>query len=309
MKTTLRKYSNDSDNEKIRQFLYRLFLLNNRHEYNWPVYRWDYWYWHVNKNIFQFDLNAAIFMWENPYGELVALLHPDNKGEVFMQVAPDYHSGEMEIEMMAVAEMQFSVLQPNGEQQLTIFAGDNDLLRQDLLLRRGYSRDTWPEYQRRRDMSEPVPEVLTPLGFTLRPMGDQNDDPARSWLSWKAFHPDEPDSAYKGWEWYLNVEKAPLYRRDLDLVAQAPNGDLAAFATVWWDSKTQTAAFEPVGTHPTYRRLGLARALMAEGIRRAKALGATLMTVGSYSESAGALYASLGFREYDLSVPWVKNWR
>jgi hypothetical protein len=37
-------------------------------------------------------------------------------------------------------------------------------------------------------------------------------------------------------------------------------------------------------------------------------LGATLCTVGSYSEAAGALYASLGFTEYDLSEPWVKKW-
>ena len=102
-----------------------------------------------------------------------------------------------------------------------------------------------------------------------------------------------------------NVQAAPLYRRDLDLVAVAPDGELAAFCTVWFDDVTRTAAFEPVGTHPAHQRRGLGRAVMAEGLRRAARLGATLCAVGSYSEAAGALYASLGFTEYDLSEPWV----
>jgi len=37
-------------------------------------------------------------------------------------------------------------------------------------------------------------------------------------------------------------------------------------------------------------------------------LGATRCTVGSYSEAAGALYASLGFNDYDICEPWVKEW-
>ena len=129
--------------------------------------------------------------------------------------------------------------------------------------------------------------------------------PARSWVSWRAFHPDEPDDKYEGWEWYRNVQRAPLYRRDLDLVAVAPDGELAGFCTVWFDEATRTAAFEPVGTHPAHQRKGLGKALLAEGLRRVQRLGATLTTVGSYSHAAGALYASVGFTEYDLSEPWV----
>jgi hypothetical protein len=35
---------------------------------------------------------------------------------------------------------------------------------------------------------------------------------------------------------------------------------------------TRTAAFEPVGTHPTHQRKGLGKALMAEGLRRVHAI-------------------------------------
>jgi len=99
------------------------------------------------------------------------------------------------------------------------------------------------------------------------------------------------------------VQRAPLYRRDLGRVAVTPAGALAAFCAVWFDDMTRTAAFEPVGTRPGHQRRGLGRALMVEGLRCAARLGATLCTVGSYSEAAGALYASLDFTEHDLSEP------
>jgi GNAT superfamily N-acetyltransferase len=63
-----------------------------------------------------------------------------------------------------------------------------------------------------------------------------------------------------------------------------------------------------VGTHPAHQRKGLGKAIMAEGLRRVQRLGATLAAVGSYSEAAGALYAAMGFTDYDLSEPWVKVW-
>jgi len=308
MKLTQRKYQYDDDQWRIRQFVREVFLINQRREIGWPLYRWDYWRWHVNENIFKFNLNAAVFLWETSDGCLAAVLHPEGTGEAILQIHPDYLSTELEVEMLATAEVQFATMQAGGSQRLTIWAHQSDSLRQDLLKRRGYSKGSYPEYQRRRDMKLPIPDISTPSGYTIRALGDVDEHPARSWVSWKAFHPDEPDEKYQGWEWYRNVQRAPLYRRDLDLVAVAPNGELAAFVTLWFDDVTRTAAFEPVGTHPDYQRQGLGKALMAEGLRRVRDLGATLCTVGSYSQAAGNLYASLGFTEYDLSEPWVKEW-
>jgi mycothiol synthase len=288
--------------------LREVFFVNNRREMSWSLYRWDYWRWHVNENIHQFNLNAAIFLWENSEGCLAAVLNPDSKGEVFLQVHPAYHTPDLDIDMMSVAETQFAITQPEGKQHLLAWVHESDHLRQDILQRRGYTRCGYPEYQRRRGMDTPLPQFPVPEGYTIRALGDKDDLPARSWVSWKAFHPNEPDEDYQGWEWYCNLQRAPLYRRDLDLVAVAPNGEHAAFCTLWFDDVTRTAAFEPVGTHPSHQRKGLGAATMAEGLRRARDLGATLCLVGSYSESAGALYTKLGFTDYDLSEPWVKEW-
>jgi predicted N-acetyltransferase YhbS len=145
-------------------------------------------------------------------------------------------------------------------------------------------------------------------GYAVRALGDEAELPARSWLSWKAFHPDEPDERYEGWEWYRNVQRVPIYRRDLDLVAVAADGTLVAFCTVWLDDVSRTAVFEPVGTHPSHQQRGLGKAVMTEGLRRAQRLGATLASVSSYSTAAHALYAAVGFTAFDLSEPWHKTW-
>jgi hypothetical protein len=113
----------------------------------------------------------------------------------------------------------------------------------------------------------------------VRALGEVEELPARSWASWRAFHPDEPDERYQGWEWYHNIQRIPLYRRDLDVVAVAPNGEIASFCTVWFDDVTRTGVFEPVGTAPEHQRRGLGKAVMCEGLQ-----------------------------EYDLSEPWAREW-
>ena len=307
MKLTMRKYRDETDYWHIRQFLREIFLCNERREYSWPLYRWDYWRWHVNENIFRFDLRAAVFLWEAPDGRLAAVLNPEGRGEAFPQVHPDFRSADLEVEMISIAETQYASTLANRRQRLAVWSSAQDALRRDILQRRGYVQAGAAEYQRRRSLSGAV-EARPADGYSVRVLGDADELPARSWLSWKAFHADEPDCAYEGWEWYRNVQRAPLYRRDLDFVAVAPTGELAAFCTLWFDDVTRTAAFEPVGTHPAHRRRGLATAVMTEGLRRARSLGATLATVNSGAGAAGALYASLGFTDYDLNEPWVKDW-
>jgi mycothiol synthase len=133
--------------------------------------------------------------------------------------------------------------------------------------------------------------------------------PARSWASWRGFHPDEPDEHFtdRDGAWYRVIQRMPLYRRDLDMVAIAPGGEIAAFCTLWYDDVTRTGYFEPVATVPEHQRRGLGKAVMAEAMRRIKRLGATLVTVGGYSPEANALYASIVSAEYDLSEPWQRK--
>ena len=66
----------------------------------------------------------------------------------------------------------------------------------------------------------------------------------------------------------------------------------------------------PVGTHPRFRRLGLAGAMMLHGMRLARSAGATHATVACLGapgiHGARELYYGLGFRELSRDAPLIK---
>jgi len=308
MKPIQRTYQLEEDYWCIREFLREVSILNDRHDFAWSLLRWDYWRWHGNENISHFNLQDVITLWELDT-KLVAVLNLESRGEAFFQIHPVYHEAELISEMLDVAETKLANQKDDGKNELIVWMNAADDVMKKVFTERGYARSKFSaEHMRRRFLSQPTPDSTTPSGYNVRALGDESELPARSWLSWKAFHLAEPDEKYQGWEWYKNVQRVPLYRRDLDIVAVAEDGELAAFCTVWFDDITRTAVFEPVGMHPNHQKRGLGKAVMSEGLRRAQRLGATLATVSSYSTGAHALYESMGFTEVDLLEPWIKEW-
>jgi ribosomal protein S18 acetylase RimI-like enzyme len=307
MKLTMRPYQTDEDYWRIRTFLREVFLLNDWREFSWQAYRFDYWRWHGIENMGHGRLETDVFLWETPDGELAAVLNRESPGSVFLQVHPVFRSVDLENEMLDVAEKHLTVADSESGESLRVWADENDPVRIDLLKQRGYAQTGQVDYQRRRDLSEPIPDITDPAGYTVRSLGGVDEHPARSWLSWRAFHPDATQEEYEGWQWYANIQRAPLYRRDLDLIAVSDDGELAAFSTIWFDDVTRTGAFEPVGTSPEHQRRGLASAVMREGLRRLQRLGADLAFVGSWNEATHRLYGSLGFDRYDISSAWRKR--
>jgi ribosomal protein S18 acetylase RimI-like enzyme len=66
--------------------------------------------------------------------------------------------------------------------------------------------------------------------------------------------------------------------------------------------------FEPVCTHPAHRRLGLARTLILEGMRRLHDLGALTADVESGDgEVASTLYRECGFSEEYHAHVWRRR--
>ncbi|MBE9474129.1 MAG: GNAT family N-acetyltransferase [Chloroflexi bacterium] len=177
-------------------------------------------------------------------------------------------------------------------------------MRQDILKRRGYTLSDFWEHHHHQPLSAPIPEVMLPEGYGVRALGDVDELPAPSFLSWKAFHPEEPLDRYDSWEWSLNIQHAPFYRQDLDLIAISPDGEFASFCTIWL---TRCGAFEPAGTAPEHQRRGLGKTVIAEGLCRLKDLGAEMVFIGSGSAEAYAFYTSVGFTEWDKSEIWEKD--
>ncbi len=68
---------------------------------------------------------------------------------------------------------------------------------------------------------------------------------------------------------------SPIYRSELDIVAEATDGSLCAYGIGWFDPRSSSVLFEPKGTDPNHSQRGLARAVCAEILRTAAGLGAT----------------------------------
>ncbi|MBI3152787.1 MAG: GNAT family N-acetyltransferase [Chloroflexi bacterium] len=307
MKLSIRPYQAEEDFWRVRQFLRDIFLLNHRREINWQMYRWEYWRWHGIENLGHGPLEKTVFLWETAEGNIAAMLSPENIGVAFMQIHPDFVTPALEEEMLLLAEEHLSKTLPNGKKRLWVIAHDANQVRQGLLKQHEYELQESTSNHHSRLMSDVIPDVQIGEEYTIRSLGDLEEHPARSWVSWKAFHPNEPDEKYDGWAWYQNIQRCPLYRRDLDIVAALPGGEIAAFCTLWFDDVTRTASFEPVGVHPDHQRKGLGRAVMYEGLRRVKKLGATLATVGSEEQRTLEFYSHIGFSNIGFSREWKKE--
>jgi hypothetical protein len=310
MQLTRRKYQTEDDFWRMRNFLRDVFMLNHRRMYSWPVARLDYWRWHGILNLGDGTLETGVYLWETPDGQIAAFLNREGEGQAFLQVHPAFKIVDLEEEMINLAEEHLRAPSRRGGMVLWVWCDAGDYQRQGVLEKRGFTHITEAdEHQWLRDLELPIPDNPVKEGYTIRSLGDEVELPSRSWASWKAFQPDEPDENYEGWTWYLNLQSAPLYRRDLDLVAIASSGDVAAFTTVWYDDVTHCGYFEPVGTVPEHQRCGLARSLLSEGMRRLRYMGATQsMTIGG-EPPANGLYQSVLGPVYDISQPWEKRWQ
>jgi GNAT superfamily N-acetyltransferase len=305
-----RVYQGEDDYQRIRDFLCRVSLANDRHVYSWPVMRLDYWRWHGILNLGDGNLEKDVTLWVTEDDQIAAVLNPDERRQVYLQVHPLYKSYDLEAEMVVYAEEHLRTPSRRGGQVIWIWTYQGDDQRQALLLSRGYSPiyDA-EEHHWRRSLELPISDRSISEGYFLRSLGDVSELPSRARASWRAFHPNEPEDKYHPDRlWYRNIQSAPLYRPELDLVVISPACEVAAFATIWYEAETRTGYFEPVGTVPEHQRRGLASALCYEGLRRLKQAGATLAIVAGGSPHANALYRSVFGPEYDLALPWEKRW-
>jgi GNAT superfamily N-acetyltransferase len=300
----VRQLQTDSDFWRARAFLREVMHLNGLRELSWHVARWDYWRWHGIANCGMDPFEGNALLWETSLGEIAAILNPENRNSFYLQVHPRHRTAELEKEMIRVAEETLAKPEPGSRWGARIHAHEGDELREGILRKRGYILSGDRETQNRRLLFRPVPGSSIPPGFTIRSLGGAEELPARSWASWRGFHPGEPDEKYEGWEWYRNIQRCPLYRRDLDIVATAPDGAIASFCTIWYDDATRTAYYEPVATVPEYQRLGLGRACLLEGLRRLQQLGCQLAFVNSEEEGPQRFYHAIGYEAHETLRAW-----
>src|SRR5260370_6969087 len=136
------------------------------------------------------------------------------------------------------------------------------------LEREGYERQEMSYHCYRRPLIEPVPAPVLPTGFTVRPVAGEAEGEMRAALQRDAFFPKGSKTYEEVTLQQLAVMQMPQYDPQLDLMIMAPDGTPAAGCICWVDPVNRVGLFEPVGTRPQFRRLGLATALMLGGLQR-----------------------------------------
>jgi mycothiol synthase len=182
---------------------------------------------------------------------------------------------------------------------VNVFAGQSDRIRE--LESAGWAsqadigEDSWSKVLLRRPGQTPIARHRLPAGFVLRPLAGEGEVEAYVDLHQTVFESKNMTAAWRG-----RTLQHPDYTPDLDLVAEAPDGSQAAFCIGWLNRRSAggpTGQIEPLGCHPDFRRYGLGRLLLLEGLRRLQACGVQSVVVetDNYRNTAFELYQSVGF--------------
>jgi len=179
---------------------------------------------------------------------------------------------------------------------------DNDNLRIKCLLEEGFLRSNIKTVSFARDLGKALPRAILPPGFSIRALNGFHELEAYVSLHQAAF-----GTGQMTMEFRKSIMASPEYIPDLDLVVLSPDGALAAFCVCQINpSENDPEGFkigwtDPIGVHPDFRHLGLAKALLSEGFSQLKARGVAYARLSTLSENHAmiGLAKSLGFIETD----------
>ena len=184
-----------------------------------------------------------------------------------------------------------------------LFINESDVGLRELAGAAGFTReDRWDETHSRFLLDAPVAVPALPDGFRLQSLDDENDLAKVNAVLWRGFNHEgpPPDDEIPGRRF---MQRAPNFRKDLTIVAVAPDGRYVSYAGMWIVPENRLAYVEPVATDPDFRRMGLGAAAVLETLRRVSDLGADVAWVGSDQE----FYTSLGFTSEFRNELWVRD--
>ncbi|MEV4344772.1 GNAT family N-acetyltransferase [Actinoplanes sp. NPDC049596] len=268
-------------------------------------------HWHVGDLAWQRPAFAdrTVEMWRDASGEVVAWAWLTPPGS---------------LELHAPAALVPAVLrwfdQTAGALERTVSAMDTDAALIGELRSLGYREVDGPYFRHCvRELDGDLPEPILPDGYRVRAIrAEETAERAAvhraawrpKWLGQLQVPPVDLGDGESGMtaERYRMISDTWPYRRDLDLVVEAPGGSLVASALGWYDDANRVALLEPVGTDPEHARRGLGAAVSLACLRAMREAGATLAVVCPRGDAAypvpRELYHRIGFRDAGRTVTY-----
>ncbi len=297
MSIQLRSYVHEQDYDRVNEFLITTYH-PGEFFLNWLQPRWEY--MHHHSYIKELDLSKIGIAEDG--GEVVGVVHFEHQeGQIYFQVHPDYDS--IKERLLDYAEKTFrGKSTKDGRAYLALFICEHDKVMKTLAEKRGFEKHLeYFEGHSRIVLDHSIPEVRLPQGFTLQSLADENDFYKINEVLWRGFnHEGPPPVEYV--QSRIEMQKAPNFQQDLNIVVVAPDGHFVSYSGIWYVEANRVGYVEPVATDPDYRRMGLGKAAVLECVRRVSSLGAEIAWVGSDQE----FYKAIGFTKmFDVRV-WLK---
>jgi GNAT superfamily N-acetyltransferase len=280
------------DYHKVRAFFIKLGYA----EFTYT--RWD---WMTTHGCLDRSAVGRIGIWEND-GEIVGIATFDcQPGEAFCLTLKEY--AFLKKDMLLYAKDNLT-----KDGKFGVMIADKDTIFQDIAAELGFI----PTVQKENDAIFYLDKTSTaydlPEGFRITSMKETYDLYQYRRVLWKGFNHElngEGELQYSKETEQDSIEEMIRPNVDLDLkvAVVAPDGNFAAYCGMWYDPEAGYAIIEPVATDPDYRRMGLGKAAVLEGIRRVGGLGAKTALVGSSQQ----FYYSIGLRPYATATLWREN--
>jgi ribosomal protein S18 acetylase RimI-like enzyme len=279
----------------------------------------DWHFWHVGELAWNFFMIAChldprehIRLWHDRAGKLAGYAMLGEDPAFDWQVSPEFEWTGIETEAIAWAESRLAELRGLDAQgwggNLVSISRQDNRRRISFLEQHGFRLGEYAEINFLRSLDEPVPESIIPTGCQVRgimPEAGEISNRAGAqrevWRPWTVGNVSDED--------YARFMRLPCYYPQLDVVAVAPDGGIAAYVNSWIDPVNRIGDFGPVGARPAFRRRGLTRGVLLEGLRRMQAHGMDCVIVSTGVENTPAirLYESIGFKRVNKVLEYVKT--
>ena len=251
-----------------------------------------------------------IRLWHDETGTLAGYAMVGDE-QLDWQILPEHEWAGLEGEALAWGEALYADLRRQDEERwsepLVCGARQDDSGRIAFLEGHGWCyRGESAEVNMIRSFAGPIPEGVLPTGFVIRGLAGPHESEERAAAEHDVWQPYTVGDVTG--EQYAALMALPGYRQDLDVVAIAPDGTIAAYVNCWLDPVNGIGDLGPVGARPAYRRQGLTRAVLLEGMRRLQAVGMdrACVSTGVANTAARALYESVGFRVVNRYLDYVR---
>jgi len=256
---------------------------------------------------------ASARLWEDAHGQLVGFVYVSQWQNLVDVFDEREFTPAIETMMMdwAVSAMQRRNQDQGEPQTLDASTLETNQPRIAFLERHGFKRQEESSILFARPLDQPISDPILPPGFVIRPMAGEPEVDAYVALHRAAFGTGNMTVEYR-----RTIMNAPDFIPQLDLVAVAPNGDLAALCVCQIFSDDSPRAdgkkegwTDPVATHPAYQRLGLAKALILHGMCLLKARGIDIALLGTSSQNIAMQRTAeaIGFRVASNTLLYCKT--